>query len=244
MEIIKRNYTKFLSWIITIMVPVLLVLGAVRLVINPWYLVFEYHTPGFPPDEFGFTQQERLAYSRYAADYLVNSADISYLGDLRLPEGQFVPPWSCQYMDDCNLMYNKRELQHMMDVKSVVKGAMVVLYGTLFVLFILGVWAWRGKWIDAYRHGLWRGGWFTISLIGVIILATLLLFNQFFVFFHTLFFAKGTWTFYTSDTLIRLFPERFWRDTFIMVGGITGVASVLLGVCLQKRKNVKKIPQE
>ncbi|MEJ2126169.1 MAG: hypothetical protein P8X84_01420 [Candidatus Bathyarchaeota archaeon] len=27
--------------------------------------------------------------------------------------------------------------------------------------------------------------------------------------FHQLFFTSGTWTFYTSDTLIRLFPMRF-----------------------------------
>jgi len=42
------------------------------------------------------------------------------------------------------------------------------------------------------------------------------------------FFAQGTWTFYTSDTLIRMFPERFFRDIFITVGGIAALLGLLV----------------
>jgi hypothetical protein len=83
--------SKVLSWIVALILPVVIVLMVVRLVINPWYLVFEYHTPGFPDDPYGFSLQDRLNYGKIAVDYLVNSADISFLGDLRFPAGQQAP---------------------------------------------------------------------------------------------------------------------------------------------------------
>jgi integral membrane protein (TIGR01906 family) len=216
-----------LSWLVAIILPVVLILSVVRLVINPWYLVFEYHTPGFPADPYGFTLQDRLNYGKLAVEYLVNSADISFLGDLRFPTGQQAPQPSCQYMTDCTHLYNDRELEHMLDVKNIVRGAIWVLEISFLVLILLAVWAWRGRWQLAYLKGLQRGGMVTLLLIGLIILSVLAAFNYIFVIFHEIFFKAGTWTFLYSDTLIRLFPERFWQDTFLMVGGLSAVLGLL-----------------
>jgi integral membrane protein (TIGR01906 family) len=54
-------------------------------------------------------------------------------------------------------------------------------------------------------------------------------FNQLFVAFHRIFFADGTWMFRFSDSLIRLFPVRFWRDAFIWVGVIALGGGIALG---------------
>ena len=220
---------KVLSWIVALVLPVVLTLLAVRIVINPWYVDFEYRTPNFPVDEYGFTLEERLAYSKIDIEYLLNDADISFLGDLHFPNNQQVPAFSCQFMDDCTKMYNDRELEHMLDVKIVVQGAFKVLYAGAAILILLGLWAWFGKWWRAYLIGLQRGGRLTVPLLGVIILFVLLGFGLIFVFFHEIFFASGTWTFYYSDTLIRLFPERFWRDTFLMVAVLASVMGVAFG---------------
>ena len=40
-------------------------------------------------------------------------------------------------------------------------------------------------------------------------------FWNFFAWFHSLFFTGNSWIFEYSDTLIRLFPIRFWQDTFL-----------------------------
>jgi integral membrane protein (TIGR01906 family) len=53
-------------------------------------------------------------------------------------------------------------------------------------------------------------------------------FWQFFSWFHSLFFKGDSWLFAYSDTLIRLFPIRFWQDAVI---GIVGLA-LLLGLAL------------
>ncbi len=217
---------KVLSWLVALVLPVVIILSVVRLVINPFYLVFEYHTPGFPADPYGFTLQDRLNYGKYAVDYLVNSAGISFLGDLRFPAGQQAPPPTCAEMADCTHLYNDRELQHMLDVKNTVTGAMRVLVVSLVLLVVLALWAWIGKWLTTYLKGLQWGGVVTLIFIGLIILFVLFAFNYLFVIFHELLFKAGTWTFLYSDTLIRLFPERFWQDTFLVVGGL----SALLGL--------------
>jgi integral membrane protein (TIGR01906 family) len=218
---------KSISWLIALIVPVVLILSVVRLVINPWYLVFEYHTPAFPTDPYGFTLQDRLKYGKLAVDYLNNSAGISFLGDLRFPPGQQAPQPSCQYMTDCTHLYNDRELEHMLDVKNVVKAAMRVLEVSALLLVLFLIWAWQGKWIKDFLRGLQRGGILTLVFIGLIILCVLIAFNVLFVIFHEIFFKAGTWTFLYSDTLIRLFPERFWQDTFLMVGGLSALLGLL-----------------
>ncbi len=219
---------KALSWLVAFIVPVVIVLLVVRLLINPWFLEFEYRTPGFPEDPYGFTLQDRLKYGKIAAEYLLNEAGISYLGNLRFPAGQQTPDPSCQYMDDCTHLYNARELEHMVDVKNVVKSAMRVLLVGFISLILLAIWAWMGKWLNDYLIGLQRGGIFVLVLLGLIILSVVLAFNLIFVIFHEIFFKAGTWTFLYSDTLIRLFPERFWQDAFLTVGGL----SIALGLLI------------
>jgi len=56
-------------------------------------------------------------------------------------------------------------------------------------------------------------------------------FSFLFVGFHRLFFEGDTWLFLYSDTLIRLFPERFWLTAFVGIGaGTVLLAGLLLGL--------------
>jgi len=229
------NLKPVLGWIVTLLVPAALVLAVVRLLLTPAYLQFEYNTPNFPADRYGFTKEERLHWARLAITYLTNDADISFLADLRFPEGERVPEPSCQFMDDCSRFYNERELRHMVDVKRVVKAALSIWYASLLGLLILGVWARRGDWWGIFRHGVSRGGRLTVILLGGIILFVMLAFSLIFVLFHQIFFQAGTWTFLYSDSLIRMFPERFWRDTFIVVGVLAGGAGLLVAYLFRQK---------
>jgi integral membrane protein (TIGR01906 family) len=224
-----------LAWLVILLMPVALSLTAVRIVLNHWYPEFEYRTPGFPADPYGFTFEERLRYAHIAVEYLINDADISFLGDLRFPAGQQAPWESCQYMDDCTRFYNDRELQHMLDVKNVVIGARNVWLAALLGLMILGGLAWRMGWLEAYGRALSLGGWLTLVIIAAIILGVVVFFDWLFVTFHRIFFTGDTWLFLMSDSLIRLFPERFWQDTFLMVGGLTAVMALVFGLVFRKR---------
>mgnify|MGYP001766546973 CR=1 FL=1 len=217
----NRPLISIISWIITILVPVSLALIGVRLLMSPAFLQIEYNLPGFPEDSYGFTKQDRLYWSKIAVDYLLNQEGISFLGDLRFEDGQPV--------------YNERELEHMRDVKNVVQVAMRVMVIVLLVLIGCGIWAWRAGWWNDYRFSLSRGGWYTVVLFAAIILFVLVGFDTFFVSFHNMFFQPGTWLFKFSDTLIRLFPERFWQTAFIFEGAFTLLGGLIMGLVFKSQ---------
>jgi len=87
----------------------------------------------------------------------------------------------------------------------------------------------------SYKRGLSRGGWITVGLIAVTMVLVLIAFSVFFVFFHQIFFDTGTWVFRFSDTLIRLFPQRFWRDAFIAIGLVSLLGGLALGLAFKPK---------
>jgi integral membrane protein (TIGR01906 family) len=212
-----------LSVPVTLLVPIALIGLGLRVLLTPLFLQVEYNMPYSPRDPYGFTKADRLKWAPYALNYLTNSADISYLGNLKFEDG--------------TSLYNERELSHMNDVKRVTQGALKVWYLSLAALALLGLWAWTGGWGRAYRIGLMRGGWLmvllaiTIGLIAIVgISADPDLFFRFFAGFHSLFFEGDSWLFLFSDTLIRLFPIRFWQDAFLFAALIALGGGAALGL--------------
>jgi len=223
----KSPLYTILSWLIALLIPLALIGLGLRVLLTPFFLQVEYNMPYFPPDEYGFTKQDRLKWAPYALDYLVNSADISYLGDLKF--------------DDGTPLYNERELSHMADVKSVTQGALNVWYISLALLTLLGIWSWRGNWMQTYLLGLMRGGWLMVGLavaIGLVVVVGITInpdiFWNFFAGFHSLFFEGDSWLFLYSDTLIRLFPLRFWQDAFLFAAVIALGGGILLALGLKQ----------
>jgi len=218
-----RTLQKVLSRFVTLLLPVALTFLGVRLLLAHTFPEIEYRTPGFPADEYGFTLQDRLQWSRISIDYLLNNADISFLSDLTFPEG--AP------------LFNGRELSHMQDVKIVVQPVLWVGYGVWFLALGLGLWARFGGWWPEYVRGIWRGGWLTVGLVAAIGIFAGISFWQFFTVFHELFFTGDSWQFLYSDTLIRLFPMRFWQDAFLFAGALDVLGGLALGLgLLPKRK--------
>ena len=206
---------KILLWMIAFLVPVVLVLGAVRLLLTPAFIRVEYNLPNFPEDSYGFSKQERLQWAELARQYLLNRDGIEFLGDLTFEDG--------------TALYNQRELRHMVDVKVIVNASMWVLYASLALIVGVGLWAHRAGWMYEYHLTLSRGGWATVGILLLLILGIALNFNTVFVAFHRLFFEGETWLFRYSDTLIRLFPVRFWRDAFVLVGVLALAAGAAMG---------------
>lgn len=192
-------------------IPILFIMVNVRLVMSPAFLHFEYTRPNFPADFYGFTQEDRLRYAPYAIDYLLNGEDITYLGDLKF--------------DDGASLFNTRELRHMRDVKTLTQAAylMTVIIGVLASLAAYILWR-RGR----LNAALFRGALITLALIIAIVLGAILSWDVFFTGFHTLFFENDTWYFAYSDTLIRLFPEQFWFDAALLIGGLAIIEALVV----------------
>ncbi len=65
-----------------LVVPLVLFLTSIRLTLTHAYVDAAYRVPGFPSDPYGFTQPDRLKWSKLSLDYLVNSSGIEFLANL------------------------------------------------------------------------------------------------------------------------------------------------------------------
>ncbi|MBC8099829.1 MAG: DUF1461 domain-containing protein, partial [Armatimonadetes bacterium] len=167
-----------LIWGLALLIPVLLVLGSVRLVMTPQFLQLEYQRPGFPEDSYGFTTADRLYYAPFAIAYLLNDAPLAYLGDLTFADGA--------------QLYQASELQHMADVKTVTRTAFaVLLWGSLGAVLVIALLWTRDR--SALALALLRGGLLTVGGIVVIVFGVIIAWDSFFTTFHQLFFQDGTW---------------------------------------------------
>jgi integral membrane protein (TIGR01906 family) len=202
-----KTLQSIFRWVISISTPFVFLMLAVRIMLTPLFLQVEYNLPGFPADPYGFTKEQRLEWSKVSVEYLVNNEGIEFLAS--------------QKIDETTPLFNARELSHMLDVKILVKQLLNIWTGLLIAWLLLLLWAWKGKWIREFLLAVSNGGWLTLGIIIFLLVAVLVDFDSLFTAFHQLFFEGETWLFYYSDSLIRLFPMRFWRDAFILTGGIT-----------------------
>lgn len=211
----------FLSGLASVLTVVVVPLFFVRLLLIPAFPALEYRMPGFPEDTYGFTYKERVKWATYGIEYLLNDAGPEYLGDLRFENG--VP------------VFTEREVSHMLDVKIVVGHTLTVFRLSLVLLVALGLFAWRRGWVDSFRLGISRGGWILLVLLLTLGALAAVSFWQFFSAFHAIFFEGDSWLFAFSDTLIRLYPIRFWQDVILYILGGSALAGGLLGWFLGKR---------
>lgn len=213
--------SRIITWLTTLLTPFALIMLGARLLMTPVFPEIEYRMPGFPGDSYGFTLEDRLRWSKPSIEYLVNDAELSFLAELQF--------------DDGTPIYNERELSHMQDVKHVVQRLLNFWFINLALLVLVKLWAWRAGQLDAFRTGLSRGGFLTVGLMLTLGAFAAVSFWQFFAWFHSLFFEGDSWLFRFDDTLIRLFPLRFWQDAVIYIVGFAILAGLAFGFGFRKR---------
>ena len=203
--------------LVTICLPLTLVLVSVDIIASNAYIRHEYGLPGFPPSGL-YPPDERLRLAEATLCYLRSSESTDHLRELEY-SGEPV--------------YNPREVQHLVDVKAVMKGVflaekagIVVLSAALICL--LGVGKDRVTTLRSVVLGC-SLLWGLALVVGAIALVS---FDWFFTQFHRMFFEDGTWVFYVTDTLIQLFPLPFWMDATWKIGALAlGSAALLGGIC-------------
>jgi integral membrane protein (TIGR01906 family) len=215
-----KIFTKIAAGFIAITLPFMLMMFSIRILFTPLFLSFEYNFPGFPRDTYGFSTQERMHWGTESITYLFDRSNRSSLADLKFEDGSNI--------------YNEREISHMVDVKILLRKALNVFYIFLGIYLIIFLLSYKAKTTKTLLKGLSSGGWLTIGIIGLIIAAVVISFNQLFTLFHKLFFTGDTWLFNYSDTLIRLFPMRLWQDAFILMGGITLIIAFIFAIYSRK----------
>ena len=186
---------------------------AVAVFFNPWFVAFEQG------------RANATTWTGYTPEQLRSATD-SILGDLYLGGSFGVTINGTPVLD-------ARERQHMQDVRAVF-AAFWVLVGVGAIVLGLGLRRSRGAaWF--WRAVAWGS---TVVGIGVIFLGAIafVAFDALFEAFHRLFFAGGSYTFDPrTERLVQLFPDAFWFETSILLGGVLLVLSVAVRVFAVRR---------
>lgn len=219
----SSQITQALKLLATLLVIIFIVGGAVQLLATDAYLVFEYDKSSFPPDPFGYTQQQR---------FILASTNIHYVR-AHLP-GNELSKQSLKGLP----VYTSREVSHMADVLTVFQSVLRVWQAALILLILLSFLLWKKGERKALASALQSGGLLTSGLILLIALLAIFGWQFWFNTFHLFFFKPGSWLFSYSDTLIRLFPVEFWFDGTLTISVLSLVGGLLFALVGWRGKRV------
>ena len=201
--------------VIAAVVPPALVVNAFRVLATDSFVRLELGRDGFPPDLYGFTDDEREALALLGLQSIQPGSDgIVLLERATLPDG--------------STAFDGRELAHMRDVRRLFGEALRVQLVTLLVLAGLAVALARTRFRTVVPAGLLAGALTTLAIAVLAVPVILLGFDGFFTRFHEVFFEGDTWRFSTADTLIRIYPERFWQDVSKLAAAIAVGQAIVL----------------
>jgi integral membrane protein (TIGR01906 family) len=188
-----------LTILIGLSVPGILIVNGFRVLATDTFVDWELGRGGFPPDPYGLDTEQRAALARTGLRSIEpGSAGIVLLERATLPDG--APA------------FQERELAHMRDVRTLFGQALRLQLIAVIAIAALGfALAWT-RLRTAVPAGLLAGALGTIALAVLLVPVILFGFDGFFTRFHEMFFSGDSWQFSAADTLIRIYPERFWVD--------------------------------
>ena len=161
----------------------------------------------------GLEEAEVLRIGAEVREYLADDQErleVRYGGDLRF--------------------FSEREVQHMVDVKVLMERTWIAgLAATALLGAILAGAALGRRRLDcavAARVAVIGGG-LGVAIIAGLAVVAVAGFDDAFRQFHLLFFTNDLWQLTSRDRLIQLFPQRFFFETTLLIGG-AGIGASLL----------------
>lgn len=201
-----------ISLSVALLIPFMIIMCGVQLLLTQTFLDIEYRMPWFPADTHGFTREERLTLAHQAVNYLTGK--LESLDSVK--KTSFVSA------------FNDREARHLKDVKAIIQPLLMLWRLCLMVLVLLFLICWNLSLLTPYCKGTYYGAWLTVILLTAVTAMGSLGFDQLFTGFHELFFTGDSWLFNENDTLIRLFPIRFWQDGLLYIVLFSSFISIIM----------------
>ncbi len=200
---------------IAVSVTPILVVNAFRVLATGTFVRFELGREDFPADAYGLTADQRQTLALAGLRSIQpGSEGIGLLERARLPNG--------------TRAFGFRELTHMRDVRRLFGIALRAQLIALVVIGALGLGLARTRLRAVVPLGLLGGAVGTLAIAALAVPVILLGFDGFFVRFHEVFFSGDSWRFNNADTLIRIYPERFWQDVSRLAAAIVVGQALIL----------------
>lgn len=190
------RYARLMQKSIVPLTMLFLAAAVVWSIITPTFLQQQYEH--LPPDPHGLTDNQRMELAKTAVTYLM----------LWSPPDEVINILADQTLADGSRLYAEGELSHLVDVKHLTDAIRVIGLSALSLLMITVITQYRPR-RDALKKTA-VGGLLLIPTAFFLLVFATLLWPLFFVKFHEMLFADGTWAFDEAAGLVRLFPELFW----------------------------------
>ncbi len=196
----KISPSVILTLLLILTGPIILVGIPLKLAFTPWFVKFEYLNRDIPPDPYGLDLKTRLELALLGLEAVTSDGGMEKFKKARLPEGKKA--------------FNSREIKHMEDVKKV-----LTLFNSAFYLSV-ALWL---VGLIAHRNLRWTGKVLVGSSLLTLLIASFSLgislydYDLAFEVFHNYVFDPYSWRFSYSDTLLRVYPMKFWFEATFFV---------------------------
>ena len=144
-------------------------------------------------------------------------------------------------------LFSERETLHLRDVKRLLDRTYDAGWAALgFVVALLAVGLARWRRAAAGRLGpalVWAGAGVAVAIVALGVVAVSG-FDEAFRRFHLLFFTNDLWQLSSRDRLIQLFPQGFFFESALLIGGVAlgGAAlTALVGWLLQRSRSAAAV---
>ncbi len=202
---------------IAVTVPAILLADGLRVVTGDWYVRAVYEHGGVPRDDLGLAKEQRTALALTGLHSIrPDERDgLALLRRARLPDG--------------TPAFTAREIRHMSDVRTLLGRLYTLQIAAAVVIAALAVGlAFRPTRRSLVPRALRLGALLTLGLAALVGVLAVVYWPAFSTPFHLAFFGGSSWRFDDTDTLRRLYPDRFWIDTAVVLGVLAVVQAAAL----------------
>jgi len=203
--------------ILTVLMPIVVLLSSTLcFALNPPFFLAFFNTHGTAAD-VGVDSQGLHTVTRSITDYLAGAKDSM---DVHVPVNGADTKF-----------FNKRELDHMTDVRKLFDGVrMLAGFGAVICLGLFFFLKKNGGW-SAVCRGFLGAGAGALALLAFLGFLALTDFEKAFIAFHKIFFSNSLWLLDPATSrLIRMLPEDFFNRMVLWILGLFGLVHVALAV--------------
>ena len=164
-----------------------------KIAFNEWFIDYEYSKPNFPKDRWGLSDEVRKKLAKLGLKAVLTEEGLKEFEKARLPSGRKA--------------FRKKEVKHMEDLNRFLSKFFIATYIlAIFWLFVLIL----------HKKQIWKllicSSIYTFLFLAVVSLTVFSSYEKAFEVFHNFFFGRTSWRFSKYDTLLRIYPMKFWFD--------------------------------
>ncbi len=211
-------YRLLASLLVVLLSPVVFIGLPTRLAFNEWFIEWEYSKADFPKDRYGMEDEYRKHLAKLGLRSVLSDEGMEEFKRATLPDG--------------SVAFNRREIKHMEDVKRFLGFFFPFLYASLVVCALAFVYM---RDLRLMGKTLIAASLFSLFLTTATAVFSITNYELAFELFHNYVFDPYSWRFRYSDTLLRIYPMKFWYDGTIFVvvsAGVLCLLSLLTGILL------------